>query len=286
VGYPIDKCRDIRVGTGVGNTPIQDQDCVDPVYYCRHGGASGGVDGGCASVTGGVILDDCHWPDTIRGQYVFGDNSTNSLWMLTPTVARDGITGGRIDFGTINATPVAFRIGNDGALYVAAHTGNRIVRISPKAPATCVTTTTTSTVTTSTLPGETTSTTTTVTTSTSTTSTTIAGPCGTLEGFALAGCQVAPLRADPLCGTDIVPPGIAKAVHTRAEAAASLLTKAEAAPTRRMKRLLGKTDRTLKGIVPRLARAGRRLQISSSCQTSLGAAVTSTRATVAALRAL
>ncbi len=280
-GYPVTQCHDVRIGTGAGDTPIQDGDCVDPIYYCRHGGADQGIDGGCASVTGGAILDDCHWPATIRGQYVFGDNSTNSLWMLTPTPARDGITGGRIDFGSVNGTPVALREGNDGALYVAAYSDNRIARFSPKAPATCVTTTTSSTI-----PGQTTSTSTSVTTSTST-STTLPGPCGSLTDFALANCQVTPLRTDPLCGSDTVPPGIAKTVHVRAERTVTLLGKAEATTVNRKQlRLLAQTERTLKAVATRISRAGRKLQISAECASTLGDTVAGVRQTVATLRGL
>ena len=275
-GYPATQCHDVRIGTGPGNTPIQDGDCVDPVYYCRHGGASQGIDGGCASVTGGLILDDCHWPATIRGQYVFGDNATDTLWMLTPTPARDGITGPRLDFGTISGTPVALRQGNDGALYVAAYGSNRIARISPKAPAACVTTTTSTT-----LPGESTTTS----TSSTTTSTTLPGPCGNVTDFALATCQVGPLRTDPLCGSDTVPPGIVKTVHARAERAVMLLGKAEAATiTRKQLRLLAQTERTLKAIATRVSRAGRKVQISANCQSTLGDAVAGARQTVATLR--
>jgi len=271
-GYPVTKCHDVRIGTGPGNTPIQDGDCVDPVYYCLHGGASQGIDGGCTSVTGGLILDDCHWPDSIRGRYVFADYGSLGFWMLTPTAARDGVTGPRIDLGTITGGAVALRTGNDGALYIAAYNENRIARLSPKAPATCVTTTTSST-----LPGE----------STTSTSTTLPGPCGSFTDFALATCQVGPLRTDPLCGSDAVPAGLAKTVHARAERAATLLGKAETANVNRKQlRLLAQTERTLKALAARVSRAGRKLQISSGCQSTLGDAVAGARQTVATLRGL
>ncbi len=128
-GYPVTECTKVSPNTG---------NCVDPSYYCRHGGASGGVEGGCSSITGGVIVDSCSWPTTFRGLYFFADNANNSLWTLQPNAARNGIVAGsRRDFGTVTGGPVSMRTGPDGALYVASLGGGRIARFVPKTPLSC-----------------------------------------------------------------------------------------------------------------------------------------------------
>jgi len=127
-GYPVTECT--KITPNVGN-------CVDPVYDCRHGAASGGVDGGCTSITGGAIIDACDWPTTFRGLYFFGDNANNALWTLQPNSTRDGIVAGsRKDFGSVTGGPVSIRPGPDGQLYVAS-LGGRIVRFTPKTPVSC-----------------------------------------------------------------------------------------------------------------------------------------------------
>jgi hypothetical protein len=115
---------------------------VDPVYYCRHDNPAldPAVDPGCGSITGGQIVDSCTWPAPFRGRYVFGDNVTGALWLLTPTAARDGVTGVREDFASISGAPVAIHTGPDDALYVAI-LGDRIARIAPASAAPCTPTT-------------------------------------------------------------------------------------------------------------------------------------------------
>ncbi len=145
-GFPLSKCRDVRVGTTGGGAAIQDGDCVDPIYQCRHGSAQDTtLDGNCASITGGLIIDSCDWPAPYRGRYFFGDNSTQMIWSLPVNAARDGVLAGgrREDFAEITSgSPVSIRGGPDGALYIAvlgtgaAATG-RIVRIAPKTPEVC-----------------------------------------------------------------------------------------------------------------------------------------------------
>ena len=118
-GFGPGKCTDVRVGTTPGGLAIADGDCVDPAYWCKHDGAAAPVDGGCGSITGGQIVDTCTWPAPYRGRYVFGDYATNRLFTLTPTAARDGVTGAREPLATTTGGPVAIRTGTDGALYVA-----------------------------------------------------------------------------------------------------------------------------------------------------------------------
>jgi len=128
-GYPVTECAKITPNTG---------NCVDPAYYCLHGTASGGVDGGCRSITGGLIVDTCSWPSAFRGLYYFADNANNALWTVQPNTARTGIVAGsRKDFGTVTGGPVSMRTGPDGALYVASLGGGRIARFAPKVPLTC-----------------------------------------------------------------------------------------------------------------------------------------------------
>ncbi|MCW5892419.1 MAG: PQQ-dependent sugar dehydrogenase [bacterium] len=137
-GHAPSQCGVVRIGTTVGGDPILDQDCVDPVYFCRHNPiADADVDANCFAITGGLIVDGCTWPDALRGRYVFGDNATRLLWTIATTPARDGVTGARADLGRLEgAAPVALRTGPDEALYVAALPG-RIVRIAPARPALC-----------------------------------------------------------------------------------------------------------------------------------------------------
>ncbi len=132
-----------------GQTTPQSGDCVDPVYYCRHGGAAGGIDGQCTSINGGVIVDSCHWPDAFRGQYFFGDNANGYLYSLKLNATRDAVAGpnprtliGRI--GTPNPpVPISFQVGPDGDLYVGIYVQpgqtaqGRIVKISPVNPIAC-----------------------------------------------------------------------------------------------------------------------------------------------------
>ncbi len=128
-GYPVSECAKITPNTG---------NCVDPVYYCRHGSASGGIEGGCTSITGGVIVDSCDWPAAFRGLYFFADNANNAMWTLQPNTARDGIVAGsRKDFGSVSGGPVSMRTGPDGALYVASLGGGKISRFAPKTPLSC-----------------------------------------------------------------------------------------------------------------------------------------------------
>src|SRR5574341_148526 len=114
-GWPRTKCREIAPPAG---------DCVDPVYECRHGGASAGIDGDCQSITGGVFPDSPAWPASHRGLYLFGDNANGRIWTLTLNAARDGVLpGSRREVGRVQGMPVSFVVGPDGAVYVAVLPG-------------------------------------------------------------------------------------------------------------------------------------------------------------------
>lgn len=122
-GWPRSKCREIAPDRG---------DCVEPAYECRHGAAKDGIDGDCQSITGGVFLEGPSWPADRRGLYLFGDNANGRLWTLTPNAARDGfLPGSRRQIGRVQGMPVSFRVGPDGAVYVAILPG-RVVRVRPR----------------------------------------------------------------------------------------------------------------------------------------------------------
>ena len=122
-GWPRTRCRAVVPDAG---------DCVEPVYECRHGGAAGGVDGGCRSITGGVFPDSPAWPATHRGLYLFGDNANGRIWTLTLDGARAGVVpGSRREIARVQGMPVSFEVGPDGAVYAAVLPG-RVVRIRPR----------------------------------------------------------------------------------------------------------------------------------------------------------
>jgi glucose/arabinose dehydrogenase len=132
-GHPVSECRRVTPDRG---------DCVDPVYYCRHDDVPGDADSGCKSINGGLIIDDCRWPDDFRGRYFFADNANGRMWSLAPTPSRDGIVpGSRKDFGKADGFVVDLDMGVDGALYAAVMRippeESKILRIAPKAPRDC-----------------------------------------------------------------------------------------------------------------------------------------------------
>jgi MYXO-CTERM domain-containing protein len=118
--------------------------CVDPVYFCQHGGSGQvGVDSDCTAITGGTFVDSCRWPDEYRGHYYFGDSSTGAVWFLKVNAARDGVAGpgARMPFSSIRGGgPVSFQVGPDGNLYVAVipfSGAGRIIRFTPREPLPC-----------------------------------------------------------------------------------------------------------------------------------------------------
>jgi glucose/arabinose dehydrogenase len=123
-GWPRARCRETVPDAG---------DCVDPVYFCRHGDAAGGVDGDCQSITGGAFLEGPAWPPEWRGLYLFSDNVNGRVWTLTPDAARTGVVpGSRREVGRIAGMPVSMRVGPDGLVYVAAFGAGSIVRASAR----------------------------------------------------------------------------------------------------------------------------------------------------------
>jgi glucose/arabinose dehydrogenase len=127
-GAPASKCTEIQPDVG---------DCVDPAYFCSHD-EDAPMDGDCASITGGFILDDCSWPEEFRGRYLFGDHSRNHVFTVEVNETRDGVVPGtREQIVERAGGPVHFALGPDGAVYYANVSGGEIVRISPKSPSMC-----------------------------------------------------------------------------------------------------------------------------------------------------
>ncbi len=122
-GWPASKCRETAPDAG---------DCLDPVYFCRHGSASGGVDGDCQSITGGLVVDTPSWPEAARGRYYFSDNANGRIWSLALAADRRSVVAGsRREEGRLSGgSPVSMRPGPDGAVYLAVLPG-RVVRFAP-----------------------------------------------------------------------------------------------------------------------------------------------------------
>jgi len=133
-GWPRTRCRDVVPASGA---------CADPVYACMRGASikGTGMDGGCQSITGGLIIDGCPWPPSMRGVYVFGDNATARLWTLKVNVERSGVDArSRREIARFTGLPVSIHLGPDGGVYVAAFPGDsgRILRLRPTRPTACV----------------------------------------------------------------------------------------------------------------------------------------------------
>lgn len=126
-GAAPDSCRQTTPDTG---------DCVDPVLACPYASNPGA--GTCKTLVGGLIVDDCAWPESHRNRYFFADYAYGSLWSMAVNATRDGVIGTREDFATsvYSAGPVDIEFGPDGALYYVAIAGF-VARIAPKTPSEC-----------------------------------------------------------------------------------------------------------------------------------------------------
>jgi glucose/arabinose dehydrogenase len=85
-----------------------------------------------SSVTGGLIPPKgCGW-GAYEGRYFFGDYNRRNIWTLDVKPDRSGaVAGSRKDFATISS-PVSFRAGRDGSMYIVSH-AEGIKRLKPKA---------------------------------------------------------------------------------------------------------------------------------------------------------
>ena len=104
--------------------------CVAPQHgYPRDDGVS---------VTGGLIPPaGCGW-GAFEQRYFFGDYGSNEVWTLDLTADRKGaVADSRRAFSRVDGN-VSFRMGPDGAMYVASFGGGSIIRIAPKSvPPSC-----------------------------------------------------------------------------------------------------------------------------------------------------
>ncbi|HEX2736218.1 MAG TPA: PQQ-dependent sugar dehydrogenase [Polyangiaceae bacterium] len=133
-GYPASKCQEFEPNVG---------DCKLSAYRCESSDGNPGsedynpdVPDNCDSITGGLILNSCVWPDSLEGQYIFGDYQSEMLWTLQINDTRDDVIAERVDFGgTQGGGPVAF-VEHEGALYLAVHSkmGGHVTKITPKTP--------------------------------------------------------------------------------------------------------------------------------------------------------
>jgi glucose/arabinose dehydrogenase len=104
--------------------------CVAPQHgYPRDDGTS---------VTGGLIPPaGCGWGE-LEDRYFFGDFGSGQVWTIDLTPDRSGTVPGSRRAFTQVAGNVSFRIGPDGAMYVASYYESSIIRIAPKSvPASC-----------------------------------------------------------------------------------------------------------------------------------------------------
>jgi glucose/arabinose dehydrogenase len=93
-----------------------------------------------SSVTGGLVPPKgCGW-GPFETRYVFGDYNRNVLWTLDLKPDRTGaVANSRKDLAANVSSPVTFRLGPDGAIYIAANSEGSIKRLAPKSiPATCL----------------------------------------------------------------------------------------------------------------------------------------------------
>ncbi len=139
-GWPLSKCSELSPSPG---------NCVPPAYICSHGSPTAEVDGGCASITGGLIADSCTFPTSFRGKYFFGDNDKEGrVRTLDVNPDRRGFASTISQaFLSLDEQQGVVEItdGPDGALYVAAlvypsgdgpfPATSYVVRVSPKVPA-------------------------------------------------------------------------------------------------------------------------------------------------------
>jgi glucose/arabinose dehydrogenase len=128
-GNPASSCRQILPDVG---------DCVDPQYFCGRGGGGGGIDGNCAAIMAGAIVDSCDWPAAFQGRYFFGDHPNRWIGNVTLTANRNGLASTtRSGFVNTTGNPTHIDVGPDGALYYATMQPGTIQRVAPTNPTAC-----------------------------------------------------------------------------------------------------------------------------------------------------
>jgi glucose/arabinose dehydrogenase len=105
---------------------VPSRSCTAPAYsYGRSVGTA---------VTGGLILDRCGWPEVFGGtHYIFGDSSGGWIRVLPVNDARTGFASTTAVLFANYSSPVSFRTGPDGALYVVLYGSGAVYRFTPTA---------------------------------------------------------------------------------------------------------------------------------------------------------
>jgi len=99
--------------------------CVPPAYDYGHSN-------GNACVIGGLIPGGCGWEAPWTSRYLFGDNSSGTIWYLEVTAARDGVLSTTPTTFAASSGVGSFRMGSLGTLYVADVKGGVVSKITPK----------------------------------------------------------------------------------------------------------------------------------------------------------
>jgi glucose/arabinose dehydrogenase len=115
-------------------------DCamMTPPTTCQPPEDSYPHNGSAASVTGGLIPSaGCGW-GAFEQRYIFGDYNKGIVWTLDVKPDHSGaVPGSRKDFARVSS-PVSFRMGPDGGVYVVSAGEGSVKRIAPKTiPASC-----------------------------------------------------------------------------------------------------------------------------------------------------
>jgi hypothetical protein len=165
--------------------------------------------------------------------------------------------------------PIAAAYGCTGGTVVPAQSDCVVCRGCRILSFCVASTVTTTTVATTTIPGATTTTSTVL----ETTTTTSLPPCAGLAGLDRVRCRLAAALGQPLCGSEVVPPKLDRAVRAKLEAADAALGSAATAPGRRAKKLRRRAVADLRAAGIRAARATRTKNtarhVSASCAATI-----------------
>lgn len=126
-GYPfVEGTNDWRDLDGKNcSSIVPSRACTAPAYsYGRSVGRA---------VTGGLILDRCGWPQVFGGtpHYVFGDSNGGWIRALPVNESRTGFASSSPVQLASFSSPVSFRTGPDGALYVVLNGPGAVYRFTP-----------------------------------------------------------------------------------------------------------------------------------------------------------
>ena len=99
--------------------------CTPPVFSYTHAVGQ--------AITGGLVPQGCGWANVFTTpNYVFGDSSAGFIRALPLNAARTGLASTTaVDVANYGGTPVSFRMGPDGALYVVFNGLGAVYRFAP-----------------------------------------------------------------------------------------------------------------------------------------------------------